>query len=115
MKSANIREYIGNTFLPWINQIKIQKPAILFVDGDSSQLTLQVSTLCKDNGMIPYLLPPNSAHCLQPAEVGPFKAIQQYWQEEVTNYEREDTNETVKLADVTANEEGANANYMFIN
>ena len=100
LKSANLHEYIRNAFLPWINQTEIQKPVILFIDGDSSQLTLQVSTLCKDNGIIPYLLPPNSAHCLQPAEVGPFKALQQYWQEEVTNYESDDTNETLKLANV---------------
>ena len=45
----------------------IQLPAILFLDGYKTHITLQLSGLCEQIGIILYLLPPNTTHTLQPA------------------------------------------------
>ena len=61
---------------------------------------MQVSTLCEDNQIFLYLLTPNTTHILQPADVGPFRALKQYWREEVHKYQRNNVNETVRRVDV---------------
>lgn len=99
MRSKKFYEYIGNAFLPWIDKNKIQKPVILFVDGHLSLLTLQVSTLCENNGIILYLLPPYMTLILQPAAVGSFNSLKQYWMEEIKKYQI-DNDKLVKHVDV---------------
>ena len=98
MTSATFFEYIANAFIPWIESNQIQKPVFLFIDGHSSHLSMQVSTL--HNQTFLYLLPPNTTHILQPADVGPFRALKQYWREEVRKYQRNNVNETVRRVDV---------------
>ena len=44
-----------------------------------------------------YLLPPKKAHSLQPADGGPFKALKQYWRDEVRKYQQENVNEIVRV------------------
>ena len=43
IKSENFYEYIGDPFITWLNGHIIPKPGILFIDGQSSHLTFQVS------------------------------------------------------------------------
>ena len=64
MKSANFYEYIGNPFITCVNEHIMTKPAILFIDGHSSNLTFQVATRCENNEIMLYLLPPTTTHTL---------------------------------------------------
>lgn len=41
--------YIGNTFIPWLKENKIQLPVLLLIDGHKSHLTLNVCRLCEAN------------------------------------------------------------------
>ena len=100
MKSETFFEYIANAFNPWIENNNIMKPVIMFVDGHRTHLTMQVSKYCEDNGIILYLLPPNTTHILQPADVGAFKPLKDYWKQEVINFQRKNPNSVVKRRDV---------------
>lgn len=79
MTAASFYEYIGNVFLPFINEQKIQKPIIVFLDGHKSHLSLQLSEMCRDNGIILVALYPNATHILQPLDVAVFKSIKSRW------------------------------------
>ena len=92
MKAECFCEYLANGFIPWLDEHHIQKPVILFVDGHSNHLTLQTSVLCKNNGVILYLLPPNTTHILKPADICPFKPLKDYWRQEVRKFQRENFN-----------------------
>ena len=57
-------EYIANAFVPYLETNNVTRPVVLFVDGHSTHSTLQVSEFCEQNGVILYLLPPNTTHIL---------------------------------------------------
>ena len=46
---------------------------------------------------MPYFLTPTTTHTLQPADVGPLKALKQYWRNELRKYQRENVNEIVRV------------------
>ena len=96
MTSECFFDYIINIFNVWLNLKEITKPIILFVDGHKTHLTLQISTFCEENGIILYLLPPNTTHILQPADVGPFRSLKAFWRQEVRQFQRENVNEVVR-------------------
>ncbi|GAB0091363.1 hypothetical protein DMENIID0001_061980 [Sergentomyia squamirostris] len=75
MTSAIFYEYIGNVFLKFLDDENIQRPVILFLDGHTSHLTLHLSKLCRDNGIVLVALYPNSTHILQPLDVAVFKSL----------------------------------------
>ena len=100
MRSETFYEFIANAFIPWLSDNDITRPVVLFVDGHKTHLTLQVSVLCEENGVILYLLPPNTTHILQPADVSVFKPFKQYWREEVSNFIRENPMSNVRRVDV---------------
>uniref|UniRef100_A0A1B0DMQ7 DDE-1 domain-containing protein n=1 Tax=Phlebotomus papatasi TaxID=29031 RepID=A0A1B0DMQ7_PHLPP len=79
MTSVSFYEYIANVFLPYLDEQQIEKPIIVFLDGHRSHLTLQLSKLCRDNGIILVALYPNSTHILQPLDVAVFKPIKSRW------------------------------------
>ena len=92
-------EYLANAFLPWVQRNDIKMPVILFVDGHSTHLTLQTCQFCEQNRIILYLLPPNTTHILQPADVGPFKPMKSMWRSEIHNFQRENPNSVVRRKD----------------
>uniref|UniRef100_A0A336L8I1 CSON006613 protein n=1 Tax=Culicoides sonorensis TaxID=179676 RepID=A0A336L8I1_CULSO len=55
--------YIANGLKPWLIKNSIEKEIILFVDGHTSHLNLELSNFCKDNKIILYALPPNTTQC----------------------------------------------------
>ena len=57
MKSNNFYEFISNVFIEWLNQNNILRPIILFVDGHRSHMSLQLSTLCENEGILLYIFP----------------------------------------------------------
>ena len=96
MKAEIFYDFIGNAFVLWLAEHEIEKPIILFVDGHRTHMSMQVSMLCEDNGIILYLLPPNCTHILQPADVGPFKPLKSYWRSEVIDFQWEHPNSVVR-------------------
>ena len=100
MTSKNFFEFIANAFIPWLDDQMIARPVVLFVDGHKTHVTMQASVLCQDNGVILYLLPPNTTHILQPADVGPFRPMKHYWREQVIQFQRENPNQQIQRKDV---------------
>ena len=96
MKSENFFEFMANGFIPYVKEKKLKLPVILFVDGHKTHITLQVSVLCEENAVILYLLPPNTTHILQPADVGVFKPFKSYWKTAVHNFQRKNPNQNVR-------------------
>ncbi|KAG8199511.1 hypothetical protein JTE90_009358 [Oedothorax gibbosus] len=62
MKNDVFYEYIANGVNKWLEDNKVKKPVILFVDGHKTHLTLEISEFCANNDIILYALPPNSTH-----------------------------------------------------
>ena len=58
----------------YLTENNVPRPVILFIDGHSSHLTLQLSVKCEELEMI-YIHPPNTIHILQPADEGPFNPV----------------------------------------
>lgn len=100
MKSETFYEFVSKAFNPWLEENEVPKPVLLLVDGHRTHVTVQVSKLCQDFGIILYLLPPNTTHMLQPADVGAFKPLKHYWREAVGDYQRRDVNAAVTRREV---------------
>lgn len=86
MKSDVFFEYITNDFNAWLEQNKIQKPILLLVDGHKSHMSLMLSSMCEQLGIILYALPPNTTHMLQPADVSVFAPLKCHWKKIVRNF-----------------------------
>ena len=99
MKAETYYEFIANAFIPWLDNNSIKRPVILFVDGHKTHMTMQLSTLCENNSVL-YLLPPNTTHILQPANVGAFKPLKNTWRKYVHEFQRENPNSMVRRVNV---------------
>lgn len=86
MRSETFYEYIANCVVKWIDDKKVKKPVLLFVDGHKSHLSMQLSQLCADKNIILYALPPNTTHILQPADVSIFKPLKEDWKKTVREW-----------------------------
>ena len=67
-------------FLEWVNKVFLQytfpeHPILLFVDGHTSHMTLDVIDVACSNGVILFCLPPHTTHALQPLDVAVFKSL----------------------------------------
>lgn len=100
MRSETFYEFMANAFIPWVDDNGIKKPVILFIDGHKTHVSLQVSALCEERQVILYLLPPNTTHILQPADVGAFRPLKHYWRQEVKDFQNENPNSVVRRRDV---------------
>ena len=70
----------GELFLTWLKKIFIkyivsQRPVVLFIDGHSTHITLDVIDLCREKEIILFCLPPHTTHALQPLDVAVFKGL----------------------------------------
>ncbi|XP_063366315.1 uncharacterized protein LOC134654774 [Cydia amplana] len=79
-------EYIGNVFIPYLKEKEIALPVILFLDGHKSHLTMHLSTLCRENGIIVVALVPNTTHMMQPLDVAVFFPLKQKWRKLVKKW-----------------------------
>lgn len=79
MTYSSFFEYIANVFEPYLLKQNIPKPVILFFDGHSSHLSLQLSQFCLDKEIILVTLPPNATHLLQPLDVAVFGPLKKDW------------------------------------
>ena len=89
MTGETFYEYICNIFNKWLDDNKIPKPVILFMDGHTSHLSYQVSKFCSDNRIILIALYPNATHILQPMDVAVFRSLKGAWRTAVHGWRLE--------------------------
>lgn len=95
----NFFEYIANIFLPWLRKSNVPLPILLFVDGHSSPLSMPLSDLCSQNGLIVISFLPNSTRFLQPLDVGMFHLLKKEWKKVMTNWRKENDETNVRKED----------------
>lgn len=79
MTAQSLNEYISGPFNNWIKKQNIRMPVALFIDGNSSHMTLPLWQFCKENGIILIALLPNSTHLTQPLDVGIIPTLRSLW------------------------------------
>ncbi|KAJ8937533.1 hypothetical protein NQ314_011801 [Rhamnusium bicolor] len=96
MNGQTFYEYMSNIFYPWLISKKIVLPVILFVDGHTSHLTMELSTFCLEHGIELAALYPNATHILQPMDVAVFHPLKSGWKKGVQNYKMENDGQKLK-------------------
>ncbi|XP_062534944.1 uncharacterized protein LOC134204134 [Armigeres subalbatus] len=86
MTSHNFGEYMKKVFHPFYFLKEIKLPIILFVDGHSSHVGIEVADLCQQLGVILIALYPNTTRITQPADVSIFKPLKDHWKNEVDDW-----------------------------
>ena len=92
MTSQSFYEYVVNLFDDYLTENNITRPVILFLDGHSTHMTMQLSVKCEELQIIIYILPPNTTHILQPADVGIYKPFKTFWRQEVHAFQSSNPN-----------------------
>lgn len=86
MTAETFYEYITNVFNPWLEETKISKPVVLFLDGHSSHLSLHLSVFCKEQQIVLISLYPNTTHICQLLDVSVFKPLKSKWRDAVAEF-----------------------------
>lgn len=89
-------EYITNIFDPWLDEMKIERPVILFIDGHASHMTLHLSQFCSSKQIELIALYPNSTHLTQPMDVAVFKPLKSYWKNSIRRWRVENNGNKVR-------------------
>ena len=76
-------EYYANSFIPWLKKRNTKFPIIVFFDGHKSHISLPLSELCRENGIILVCLIAQATHILQPLDVAFIKALKEFWKTEL--------------------------------
>lgn len=100
-------EYVANVFNPWIIESGIEKPVILFLDGHSSHLSLELSTFCEKEQIMLISLYPNTTHVSQPLDVSVFFPLKEVWKSVVREWRLKHPNNKLKRTDFSKLLEGA--------
>ncbi|XP_063625003.1 uncharacterized protein LOC134796734 [Cydia splendana] len=96
MCGSTFYEYITNIFNPWLEEQKIPKPFLFFLDGHRSHLTLHLSDFCSANGIELIALYPNSTHILQPMDLAVFRPLKLAWRKEVSKWQLNNLGKVLK-------------------
>lgn len=86
MTGETFFEYIANVFYPSLVERKIKFPVILFVDGHTSHLTMNLSEFCREKAIVLVALLPNSTHILQPLDVSVFHPLKLEWKSVIKDF-----------------------------
>lgn len=81
MTTESFNSYIMNVFYKWLKKNNVVFPVILYVDGNSSHLNLQLFQFCQENDIELVLLNPNSTHIYQPLDVSVFRVLKLQYKE----------------------------------
>lgn len=68
---------------------------MLFVDGHSTHMSLEVSDICRENGIELYCLLENESHLMQPCDLRLFGNLKDAWKQSVRNCQCENIGEHV--------------------
>lgn len=86
MTTHNFSEYIKKIFYPFLLKHAIQRPVVLFVDGHSSHVAVEVADQCQELGIILVALYPNTTRITQPADVVIFKPLKDQWKKQLDDW-----------------------------
>lgn len=75
MRGSTFFEYISNVFVPWLDENKIKKPIIVFIDWIFFKNDMEIIALY-----------PNSTHLIQPLDVAVFKLLKRFWKTNVRSW-----------------------------
>lgn len=81
--------YISTVFYPWLVENKIVFPVILYIDGHSSHVTMEVSDFCVQKQIELILLYLNATHILQPMDVAVFRSMKAKYRKAVQEWKFE--------------------------
>lgn len=90
-------EYLVNIFHPYLVKENVEFPVILFVDGHSSHMSLEVSKVCDALKIILICVYPNSTRMIQPADVASFKPIKSLWKKSVLQWRQQNPEKNITL------------------
>lgn len=89
MKSETFYEFIANIFDPFLLENNIKLTLLLFVDGQKSHLTYELSKLCSDLEIILIALDVISTRILLPADVAAFRPLKMGWKRGVFEWRKQ--------------------------
>lgn len=92
-------EYICDVFYPYLVTNLITFPVELFIDGQSSHLTLDVYQKCEELNICLLKLFPNSTFLTQPADVSCFKSLKSIWKKTIEDFKKFDLTRRVEKSD----------------
>ena len=99
--SKSFLHYLEEIFIKNLNDAKIPRPVILFVDGHPSHDTLEACDLARRNGVILYRFPAHATHLLQPLDVAVFKSLKTSWYKAERKFRITNTGDFVTKAKFT--------------
>lgn len=102
MNMETFYEYVVNVFYPWLLLKKTTLPVVLFLDGDTSHISLPLTTFCKQKGIELFALPQNSTHGLHPLDTAVFESVQETWRDIVREFTSKHICEKICLMDFSA-------------
>ena len=70
-----------------LDEKKISRPVILFLDGASPHISLKAAEFCKKNGIQPVLFKPNTTHLVQPLDLTFFSSLKKELKRLVWNWQ----------------------------
>ena len=79
MEAKNFSTWFEKLFVPSVAPLLETGPAVLFVDGHHSHLTLDLIQLARSKGVHLVCLPPHTTHLLQPLDVGVYGPVKKTW------------------------------------
>ena len=91
-------EYITDVYHPHIIKQNIKLPVILFVDGHSSHVTLDVYDKCEELKIMLVRLLPNATYLMQPADVSCFKSLKVIWKKGISDFKATDISRRIQKA-----------------
>lgn len=75
-----------------------RKTCTIVYNRHKYHLTMELSTFCSQNGIILYVLPPNTTHIMQPADVNVFKPLKSEWKKTIREWQTRPENLNSVLA-----------------
>ncbi|XP_055716730.1 uncharacterized protein LOC129810343 [Phlebotomus papatasi] len=89
-------EYIANVFYKWLLKRNIEFPVVLYLDGHSSHLTMELSDFCKEKQIEIICLPPNATHLVQPLDTAFFHPLKGMFKRCVTDWRLRNQGQVMK-------------------
>lgn len=100
MTAETFLQYFENVFHPYLVKKGSKFPVIVFLDGHTSHLSLQLSRFCRQNRIIVVCLFPNATHILQPLDVSVFFPLKMRWRKEVSMWKIKNNGREITKRDV---------------
>ena len=89
METKNFLDWFKKGFLPAVRHLLKTGPVVLFFDGHSSHLALNLLRVARSESVDLYTLPSHTSHILQPLDVAVYGPMKAAWREILQQYKLE--------------------------